>query len=267
MGFGFGKKMSYEEYDRLEKKHGALWWIGRIITLILVCGTVGILFWRIFTSGDPKDLKGLQPNQPLADAYNAARAEDKELTVYYNEQLPNITYEKGRRGYFSAQRVRFIEEANQVQVLFRYNNSTIRHLREDYALDEMPNRSDDLYDITLYVAHDLTPDDPTDNAGNDPAAVKFVRYQPTSVVAETKGLYNYRYLVFDGLDMTVTDNPVLAVYMDIYYKGDVRYLEEDGGKDPYSALIIYDYAAEKTPYELTKKDREALSAWKSAKAE
>ena len=131
MGFGFGKKMSYEEYDRLEEKHGALWWIGRIITLILVCGTVGILFWRIFTSGDPKDLKGLQPNQPLADAYNAARAEDKELTVYYNEQLPNITYEKGRRGYFSAQRVRFIEEANQVQVLFRYNNSTIRHLRED----------------------------------------------------------------------------------------------------------------------------------------
>ena len=104
MGFGFGKKMSYEEYDQ----HGALWWIGRIITLILVCGTVGILFWRIFTSGDPKDLKGLQPNQPLADAYNAARAEDKELTVYYNEQLPNITYEKGRRGYFSAQRVRFI---------------------------------------------------------------------------------------------------------------------------------------------------------------
>ena len=266
MGFGFGKKMSYEEYDRLEEKHGALWWIGRIITLILVCGTVGILFWRIFTSGDPKDLKGLQPNQPLADAYNAARAEDKELTVYYNEQLPNITYEKGRRGYFSAQRVRFIEEANQVQVLFRYNNSTIRHLREDYALDEMPNRSDDLYDITLYVAYDLTPDDPTDNAGNDPAAVKFVRYQPTSVVAETKGLYNYRYLVFDGLDMTVTDNPVLAVYMDIYYKGDVRYLEE-GGKDPYSALIIYDYAAEKTPYELTKKDRETLSAWKSAKAE
>ena len=84
MGFGFGKKMSYEEYDRLEEKHGALWWIGRIITLILVCGTVGILFWRIFTSGDPKDLKGLQPNQPLADAYNAARAEDKKLTVYYN---------------------------------------------------------------------------------------------------------------------------------------------------------------------------------------
>ena len=37
MGFGFGKKMSYEEYDRLEEKHGALWWIGRIITLILVC--------------------------------------------------------------------------------------------------------------------------------------------------------------------------------------------------------------------------------------
>lgn len=267
MGFGFGKKMTYEEFDRQNDQHGTLWWIGRIIILILVCGTVGVLFWRIFTSSDPKAMQVLQPNRTLADAYDAASADDRELTVYYNKELPNITYEKGRRGYFSAQRVRIIEEANQIQLLFRYNNSTIRHLKEDYSLDAVPSRDEDLYDITLYVAYDLTPDDTSDNAGNDPASVKFVRYQPTSVAAETKGLYNYRYLVFDGIDMTVTDTPVLAIYVDIYYKGDVHYLEEADGKEPYSALIIYDYAAEKTPYELTKKDREALLSWSSSSSE
>ena len=93
MGFGFGKKMSYEEYDRLAEKHGALWWIGRIITLILVCGTVGILFWRIFTSGDPKDLKGLQPNQPLADAYNAARA----MSI----PAAQTTFSRQKRGFWT----------------------------------------------------------------------------------------------------------------------------------------------------------------------
>jgi hypothetical protein len=69
-------------------------------------------------------------------------------------------------------------------------------------------------------------------------------------------MYSYRRFVFDGVDMTVRDYPVLAVYIDIYYKGDVQYEE-----DPYGTLIIYDYAQENVAYTLSSKDRAALEAW------
>ena len=124
---------------------------------------------------------------------------------------------------------------------------------EDYQLDEIPDRSEDLYDVTLYVAYDLTPADLTDNAGNDPASVKFVRYHATSSEPAQSLIYNYRRMTFDGLDMTVTDTPVLAVYVDVYYLGDLNYEAE-----PYGTICIYDYLAENTYGTLTKQEIEAL---------
>lgn len=266
MSLSFRKRMTVDEYEASAEQHSTLWYVGRVIALILVFGTIGILLWRIFTSGDPAEMKVLQVNRPLMEAYRAAEEEGRELSVFYNDSLPNITYEPGRRGYFSATRVRFIEDADQVQVVFRYNNSTIRHLKEDYQLSEMPSRDDDLYDLTLYVAYDLTPEDTSDNAGNDPASVKFLRYHPTSVVSQKKGLYNYRAVVFDGLDINVSDTPVLAVYLDIYYKDDVHYVEDEDGKEPYSALIIYDYTYKRKPYSLTGKDKKQIEKWDGDKS-
>lgn len=257
----FGKKMSVDEYEASAERHGVVWWIGRVIALILVFGTIAILLWRIFTSGDPSELKVIQVDQRLADAYVAAQAEGRELEPYYNDELYTITYEKERYGYFSVSQVRLIEEAEQVQLVFRYNNSTIRHLKEDYSLAEMPSRSEELYDVTLYVAYDLTPADTTDNDGNDPASVAFRRYHASSVKPVQKGLYNYRALIFNDVDLVNTETPVLGVYVDVYYKGDLHYLEEEGGQEPYSALMIYDYAASRTPRPLTKKDKAALEAW------
>jgi len=125
---------------------------------------------------------------------------------------------------------------------------------EDYGLAEIPDRADELYDVTLYVAYDLTPDDLTDNAGNNPGSVKFVRYHATNSTPATSLLYNFRRLTFDGLDMTVTDTPVLAVYVDVYYLGDLDYEAE-----PYGTICIYDYLAENTYGTLDKKEISALS--------
>jgi hypothetical protein len=66
-------------------------------------------------------------------------------------------------------------------------------------------------------------------------------------------VYNYRKFVFNGVDMTVTDTPVLSVYVDVYYKGDVNY-----DRDAYGTLIIYDYTLPKQEYALTRQDRNAL---------
>ena len=228
----------------------------KAVGLLLVFGTIIFFIWRAFFSTIiPAEVRSLAPNAPLKDAYEAALAECKELTVFYQEsQYDTTTVRDKNYSYFSAKEARFIQEANQVQLLFRYNNATIRHLVEDYKLTEIPDRSSELYDVTLYVAYDLTPDDLTDNAGNDPESVKFVRYHATSSTPATTLLYNYRRLTFDGLDMMVTDNPVLAVYVDVYYLGDVNYEDE-----PYGTICIFDYAAENTYGTLDKKEIAALN--------
>ncbi len=225
------------------------------IGLLLVFGTIFFFLWRVFSSGNPKELERLTPNAPLRAAYQTAEAENRELSVFTQYQEYYITSDREKNyGYFAITDAKFIEDADQIQVLFRYNNSTIRHLVEDYGLAETPDRKEDLYDVTLTVAYDLTPEVLTDNDGNDPACVRFERFYPTSSEADQKNLYNFRKLTFDGIDMSPANEPVLAVCVDIYYKGDIDYQ-----KDAYGTLIIYDYASDRDPYELSRAEREALA--------
>lgn len=227
----------------------------KAVGLLLVFGTIFFFIWRaFFSTAVPSEVKGLSPNAALREAYEAALAEDREVTVFYQaSQYDTTTVRDKNYSYFTAKDARFIVEANQVQLLFRYNNATIRHLVEDYGLAETPDRESELYDVTLYVAYDLTPDDLTDNAGNDPNSVKFVRYHATSSEPAQTLIYNYRRMTFDGIDTTVTDNPVLAIYVDVYYLGDLDYEAE-----PYGTICIYDYLAENTYGTLDKKEIEAL---------
>ncbi len=233
----------------------------KAIACLVVFGTIIFFIWRVFSSGNPKALERLTPNGPLRDALVAAEAETDPasgeggtLTVWTQYQKDSITSVPDKNyGYFGITDAKFIPDADQVQILFRYNNSTIRHLKEDYALDEMPNRDDELYDVTLYVVYDLTPDILTDNAGNIPEAVRGVRYHATTSTADKKNLYNYRKLVFDGVDLTPEENPILAIYVDFYYIGDIDY-----EKDSYGTLPIYFYDAEWEVYEAGSKELAAI---------
>ena len=229
----------------------------KALGLILVFGTILFFLWRAFISTIiPAEVDGLSMNDNLHSAWQTAEAAGESLTIYSQAQGDTTSAEKNY-SYFSALNVSFIDEADQVQVLFRYNNATLRHLKEDYGLPANPDRHGDYFDVTLVVAYDLTPDITADNLKSEPGSVKLVRYHATaSETAETL-LYNYRRLTFDGIDMTVTDNPVLAVYVDVYYNEDLDY-----EKDSYGTLCIYDYITETNYAELTKKDREALASYK-----
>ena len=229
--------------------------IFKIIGLVLVFGTTMLILWRIFTSGDPQAVKTLLADDALKTAYTENGG---ELTAY-RQELDNITRGNHNYGYFCVTSGLFIEEANQVQVTFRYNNSTLRHLKEDYGLAAIPGRDEDVYDVSLVVVYDLTPDDTSDNSGTAegyaPGAVNIVRYHPEEepTLSHRHNVYNYRKYVFNGVDMTDTDTPVLSVYVDVYYKGDVNY-----EKDSYGTLIIYDYTLPKKAYDLTAQDKKAL---------
>ena len=236
-------------------------WSGRIIKFLFFClifGVIAILLWRMFSSGDPDSMKTVTPNDRLALCYEQ---QGEELSLFRQEQR-SITSGEENYGYFSVTDAIFIPDANQIQIVVRYNNSTLRSLAEDKGLSEVPAREADLFDVTLSVATDLTPENTEDNLGNAEGSVSFTRVHPVSVTSDTKNLYNYRRFVFDldksGLSLSalLEQDLLLAVYADIYYVGDVDY-----EKPAYGTLCLYDYITEIREERLTKDDIRALDAY------
>ena len=232
------------------------WRIVKLIVGLLIATVIGLLLWRLWQDRDPRVMTVLTPNEAICAAYEKNGG---ELVVLEQEQN-TITRSERNYGYFSVTQDVLIPGANQIQLLFRYNNSTIRALAKDYGLAEIPSRDAELYDVTVLLAIDLTPDDPSDNAGNDPESVRFVRVhaiaEPTT---DQTTLYNYRRFVFDvgasGEDLSalLDSGLLLAVYADVYYQEDIDY-----DKNPYGVLCLYDYKNETEVVKLTSRDRKAL---------
>lgn len=218
---------------------------------LVILAILGILIWRMIDSNnDPKAVDTITPNDRLVDAYNE---KGKDLNIYYQEHS-KYTRGEDNYGYFAITQSIIIDDIDQVQFVFRYNNSTLEHTKKDYALSSTPSRDANVYDVTLTVMYDLTPENKNDNDGTNKEAVRYERFFPSDSVSAKKTLYNYRRFVFDGINI---DDTVLAVYADFYYVGDVNYDEK-----PYGTLLIYYYEEECIDYELTRRDIKALESYK-----
>lgn len=216
------------------------------VCILVVFGTFALAIWRISMLGTPNEIKGLAPNERLCEAY---RENGNSLTLY-NQEQSSLTRAEHNSGYFGAIDVIFIKEAQQLQVVFRYNISTLKHLKEDYSLAEVPDRNGDYFNVTVSVSTDLTPENKEDNEGNDPTAVKQERYHPTSSTRYQNSIYNYEKLVFDGINV---DEDTLAVYLDVYYEGAIDY-----SKQAYGTLCLYDYKLKRIDRKLEKSEIYAI---------
>ena len=211
---------------------------------LLLCIICGILLWRVFSSGDPKEVKYLMGNDAPYEAYEE---KGKDLVLQYQMQ-DTITLAEYNRGYFSITQYVFIPEARQVQLVFRYNNSTIEHLARDYGLGAIPDKSEELFDLTLVTTKDLTPDNQGDNENTENLAME--RYYPTAAIRTETSLYTYYRFVFDNVEVTPD---MLYVFADIYYKGDLDYEER-----AYGTLCLYDDASLWVDYKLSPTERKML---------
>lgn len=222
-------------------------WIIRFIAALLVILLVSILLWRVFISANiPKSIDKMTPNAKLTEAYEASGG---NLTFRYQE-LPTISKAADSYGYFSVESCVFIPEADQVQLVFRYNNSTIRHLQEDYGLAELPEKSLHLYDVSLVIASDPTPDVHEDDYGEE-NTLETRRVLPTGTpLREETSLYTFYRYVFDGVSVEDVTN---SIYLDVYYVDDIRYDER-----PYSTLLLYAWDEEWKNYRPTKADWNAI---------
>ena len=204
----------------------AVGWIFRFVFTLLVFAVVGLVIWRVFLSAKiPKSVRYLQPNEVLSAAYEANGG---NLTFRRQEQT-SITRGEKNNGYFSVVDCVFIPEAEQVQIVFRYNNSTIRHLAADYGLEKIPEKSETLFDVTLLRTTDLTPDDTSDNG--DPSTLSSERIYPTSATRAESSLYTFYRFVFDGVRI---EDDTDGVFADVYYLGALDY-----SATPYGALCLY----------------------------
>ena len=211
------------------------------LLLVLICGILG---WRLCSSGDPEQVKYLINNPALQKAYDE---NGNKLTLQYQRQ-DTITTAEYNRGYFSVTQYVFIPEARQVQLVFRYNNSTIKNLARDYGLSEIPDKSEELFDVTLVTTTDLTPNNREDNDNTD--ALKMERYYPSTATRTETSLYTYYRFVFDNIEIT---SDMLFVFADIYYEGDLDY-----DKRPYGTLCLYDDESPWVEYKLSRTERKML---------
>ncbi len=247
-------------------------WAIRLLIGAMICSILGVLLWRILSSGDPASMKAIQPNQTLCDAYTEYLADtnqNKGDFVVLHQRYDTIIREGEAKGYFSVTQADFLPAADQLQITFRYNNSTLKYVAEDYGKPAALERGKDWFDVTVTVAYDLTPDNSDDNDINHPDSVRFERFQPTAFVKDTKNLYNYERLTFDGIDIfdrfdengePVMRADVLAVYVDIYFNEDIDYQ-----KEPLGTLMIYVYGTEENrptyAQPISDKDAQALASF------
>ncbi len=219
--------------------------IFKALMTLLVFAVIGVVVWRVFLSTKlPKEVRYLQENEILSQAYQET---DGNLTFRRQEQS-SVTRGANNSGYFSVVDCVFIPEANQVQIVFRYNNSTIRHLADDYGLESIPDKSEELFEVTLLRTTDLTPDDTSDNG--DPSTFGKDRIKPTASVRAETTLYTYYRYVFDNVTIEDTTD---GIYADVYYVGDIDY-----EKNAYGTLCLYAKGDEWLDYSLSSGDKKAL---------
>jgi len=222
--------------------------VGTILKLffvLVIMSVNALLLWRMCSSEDPSAIKILMVN----DRTRAAYAENGDALLLQYQKQPSITREEKNYGYFSVTQCIFIPQANQVQIVVRYNNGTLKHLAEDYGLAEVPARDSTLFDVTLVMTTDQTPENREDNA--DPSKLEETRCYASEIRSEATTLYQYRRYIFDGISLT---DQTVGVFADIYYLGDVDYSES-----AYGTLCLYDDESPWIPYRLTSADRRALA--------
>lgn len=218
--------------------------VTKALFTLFIFSVCALILWRMCSAQDPKKMNGLIINQPLAQAY----AQHGDELVLQGQTQATITKAENNYGYFSVTQCIFIPQANQVQLVFRYNNSTLRHLQEDYQLEQVPSKDGTYYDVTVVRTTDLTPDIAEDNT--DIEQLNVCRYHATDVVRTTSSLYTYYRYVFDGVD--IPENTI-AFYADIYYLGDLDY-----DAKPYGTLLLYDSAEAWDLYPLPSSDKKTL---------
>lgn len=156
------------------------------------------------------------------DTARAAYLSDPDAFQILSQEPSTIITDDGR---FWISNVVYLPQAKQLQLTIKYNDSTLKYLRE--ALARNANANDPDAAETVSADDIVLPDEPFDYSVLDNSGV---RYQEYSSIADHEQNYNYRRLVFENI--TVPEHA--AYYIDMYYVGAIDY-----SAVPYGSLLAW----------------------------
>ena len=208
-----------------------------------------VMIWRINAMENvPSSMKALTVTEDTYAAYLAATQSGQTLQVYTQGLVDPVSTNDEAYGYFWIADAVVIPDAQQLQVVVQYNNSTLEHLADDFKLLDVPSREDEVIAVRLRVITDATPEDPTDN--DEEAHWLSQSIEPTGTPrVGSKDVYNYRRFVFDGVSFA---KDMIALAVDFYYAG------ATDAEAPMATLFVYYNGGDDEVVKLTKDDIKAM---------
>ena len=226
------------------KSSYTLWIAGHVLRFLfalLIFGVCGMMLWRVIFSQNPPDgFDEISANDQLC----AALAEHGELTVLLQEDQVKYTESKDNYAYFNLDYCYFFKEADQVQLLLFYNNSTLERLAEDLGLESALPRGEEVFSLKLSQYVDVTPDGYVKADEND-ILTEARTLTPSKCEITTNSLYTFLRYTFDGVD---PEEDTVVIYLDMCY-----------GEESCGTLRLYHRDSETTERTLSNKERKILT--------
>ncbi len=179
--------MDYYEWEASKKRFTPgkiIKFLFKLIAAFIIIGTFVLILGRGQLMKTPKEFRGLTWTDSIVKAY-----ESGELDAVY--QTPSDSFDK--HGYYHISDVALSKSTGEVQLTVRYNKrSTINKLMTLYSLEERPSG-----EVFIYIL--------SDESGNI--------YTDYTVAASSNSLYEFRRVIFSGVEL----EGVETLYLDVYY--------------------------------------------------
>ena len=183
--------MDYYEWEAKKNRSPLskfIYYFIKAVIAAVVIGTFVLIFGRIQLMNLPKSFKDITLTEAIQTTIDSETfdAVSHDPASGYDEE-----------GWYNISHVAMSETAGEVQLTVRYNSrSTVNVLMEKYALTERPAG-----ELFVYIL--------ADSNGNT--------YTDYTFASASRPLYEFRRIIFTGVDLTDADK----LYLRVYYIGDV----------------------------------------------
>ncbi len=193
--------MDYYEWEESKKRFTPakiIKFIFKLIATLIIVTTFTLLIGRMLLMRIPRAFTGVSATQGIVATVNGGTF-DAVMQEPLESFSDNGKDENGKlqRGWYHVSNVALSESAGEVQLTVRYNSrSTVNTLMEKYALTERPTG-----EVFVYIL--------SDDKGNV--------YTDYVFAAKSRLLYEFRRVVFTGVDLTEVE----TLYLDVFWREDV----------------------------------------------
>lgn len=201
--------------------------IAKITLKTLILG-ISLFIYAFFifrlcsTQEAPESVSSVVWNETACAAY---AADPDGFQILTQEPATFITDD----GRFWISDVVYLPQAKQLQLTVKYNDSTLKYLKQALANQTSDPNSTDTAAV-LSADDIILPDEPFDYSVLDNSGTRYHEY---TAAADRVQNYNYRRLVFENI--VIPENA--AFYIDMYYVGAVDY-----AAIPYGSLLAWNTA-------------------------